>query len=73
MPYDLSAFSGRRRKGCAMIRTVLCPLLFALWPAARLLAGTFTNPVIANGADPWVLYLNGYYYFTDTTGRVIAA
>jgi len=56
-----------------MIRTVLCPLLFALWPAARLLAGTFTNPVIANGADPWVLYLNGYYYFTDTTGRVIAA
>ena len=42
--------------------------MFAICTAIRLLAGTFTNPIIANGADPWVLYLNGYYYFTDTTG-----
>jgi GH43 family beta-xylosidase len=36
--------------------------------AAGARAGTFTNPIITNGADPWVTYLNGYYYFTDTTG-----
>src|ERR1700677_2895234 len=36
--------------------------------AASVCAGTFTNPIVANGADPWVTYRNGYYYFTDTTG-----
>jgi GH43 family beta-xylosidase len=36
--------------------------------AAGARAGTFTNPIISDGADPWALYLNGYYYLTDTTG-----
>jgi GH43 family beta-xylosidase len=31
-------------------------------------AGTFTNPVVSTGADPWVTFQNGYYYFTKTTG-----
>ncbi len=30
--------------------------------------GAFTNPVISDGADPWIIFTNGYYYFTDTTG-----
>jgi GH43 family beta-xylosidase len=30
--------------------------------------GTFTNPIISDGADPWVIFDAGYYYFTDTTG-----
>jgi GH43 family beta-xylosidase len=29
---------------------------------------TFTNPIIPNGADPWIVYRAGYYYLTYTTG-----
>ena len=31
----------------------------------------FTNPLLASGADPWVIEKNGNYYFTHTTGRNI--
>ncbi|RRB02872.1 glycoside hydrolase family 43 protein [Larkinella rosea] len=30
---------------------------------------TFTNPLLTAGADPWVLFKDGYYYYTNTTGR----
>ncbi|MFD1140993.1 family 43 glycosylhydrolase [Larkinella insperata] len=30
---------------------------------------TFTNPLLADGADPWIIYKDGYYYYTNTTGR----
>jgi GH43 family beta-xylosidase len=30
---------------------------------------TFTNPLLAAGADPWVIFEDGYYYYTNTTGR----
>lgn len=29
---------------------------------------TFTNPIIGDGADPWVTFQAGYYYLTYTTG-----
>ena len=29
---------------------------------------TFTNPLLPAGADPWVIYHDGYYYYTQTTG-----
>jgi GH43 family beta-xylosidase len=29
---------------------------------------TFTNPLLASGADPWVEYYNGMYYITHSTG-----
>lgn len=32
---------------------------------------TFTNPLISAGADPWCIYKNGYYYYTNTTGNNI--
>ena len=32
---------------------------------------TFTNPLLPSGADPWVTYHDGYYYYTNTTGRNI--
>ena len=32
---------------------------------------TFTNPIRANGADPWLFYLDGYYYYTATTGSTL--
>lgn len=30
---------------------------------------TFTNPLLPQGADPWSIYHNGYYYYMHTTGR----
>ena len=32
---------------------------------------TFTNPLLAAGADPWCMYKNGFYYYTHTTGKNI--
>ncbi len=32
-------------------------------------ADTFTNPVLPAGADPWVLFKDGFYYYMNTTGR----
>ncbi|MEO8819689.1 MAG: family 43 glycosylhydrolase [Ginsengibacter sp.] len=29
---------------------------------------TYTNPLLPSGADPWVTYRDGYYYYTNTTG-----
>jgi GH43 family beta-xylosidase len=28
---------------------------------------TFTNPLLPSGADPWVIYHDGYYYYTNST------
>lgn len=30
---------------------------------------TFTNPLLASAADPWVVQKDGWYYITHTTGR----
>ncbi|MEO5908553.1 MAG: glycoside hydrolase family 43 protein [Ginsengibacter sp.] len=32
---------------------------------------TYTNPLLPSGADPWVTYQDGYYYYTNTTGNNI--
>jgi hypothetical protein len=32
------------------------------------LATHFQNPIMDNGADPWVTYYKGNYYMTMTTG-----
>lgn len=32
---------------------------------------TFTNPLLPAGADPWCIYKDGYYYYTNTTGTNI--
>ncbi len=32
-------------------------------------AGTYLNPIIPDGADPWVVQKDGNYYYTDTTAR----
>jgi hypothetical protein len=28
----------------------------------------FTNPLLPSGADPWVIYHAGYYYYTNSMG-----
>lgn len=30
---------------------------------------TFTNPLLPAGADPWITFKDGYYYYTNTAGR----
>ena len=32
---------------------------------------TFTNPLLPSGADPWCIYKDGYYYYTNSTGSNI--
>lgn len=53
-----------RRIGVSLLLLLGC----AFWLTMPLLGQTFTNPIISDGADPWVIFNNGYYYFTDTTG-----
>jgi GH43 family beta-xylosidase len=36
-------------------------------PAAHS-TGTFTNPLLPSGPDPWVTYKDGYYYYMNSTG-----
>jgi len=31
-------------------------------------AQIFTNPLLPSGADPWSIYVDGYYYYTNTLG-----
>jgi GH43 family beta-xylosidase len=33
---------------------------------------TFTNPLLPSGADPWSIYKDGYYYYTNTLGNKLA-
>jgi GH43 family beta-xylosidase len=33
---------------------------------------TFNNPILPSGADPWMIFHNGFYYYTHTTGRNLA-
>lgn len=32
---------------------------------------TFTNPLLPSGADPWITWHDGYYYYTNTLGNRI--
>ncbi len=40
--------------------------------SCTLFAQTFTNPLTPSGADPWNIYKDGHYYYTQTTGRNLA-
>src|ERR1051325_11242177 len=49
----------------------LAVALLAIFSSDRLPAatvGTFMNPVIADGADPWVIFADTNYFYTQTTG-----
>ena len=46
-------------------------LLIALTVRTANAQKTYTNPLLPSGADPWVIYQDGYYYYTNTTGRTI--
>ncbi len=55
-----------------MLRKIL--LLFCLYLGAHAAFSqqardTFTNPLLTSGADPWVIYHDGFYYYTNSTGN----
>jgi GH43 family beta-xylosidase len=46
---------------------VLYSLFFLLYfPCISQSSSTFTNPLLSSGADPWSIYKDGYYYYTNT-------
>jgi GH43 family beta-xylosidase len=47
---------------------LLAAVLSILTPCGGATIGTFTNPIITDGADPWVIFKDGIYYYTQTTG-----
>src|SRR5690242_443615 len=57
----------RFKAGCVRL------LCLSLWASAicSWATETYTNPIIANGADPWIVYQSGYYYLTFTTGSSV--
>ena len=38
-------------------------------PVARVSGGTFTNPLMQNGPDPWVIWWKGFYYYSDSSSK----
>ena len=57
--------TGALRLPRATAAWLICCALLLTMPSP---AGTFTNAIISDGADPWAVFSNGYYYLTDTTG-----
>lgn len=51
------------------VLTLSLPLVFA----HAVVAQTFTNPIVKSHAapDPWMVYKDGFYYFTATAGRSV--
>src|ERR1700749_989925 len=48
------------------ILNVFITVLFCT--AAMAQQKTFTNPLLPSGADPWCIYKDGYYYYTNSMG-----
>ncbi|HYG37529.1 MAG TPA: glycoside hydrolase family 43 protein, partial [Cytophagales bacterium] len=48
-------------------------IFFLLWLLSTSVYAqeTFTNPLLPSGADPWSIYKDGYYYYTNTLGNRI--
>ena len=55
-----------RRRGWTSALLASAAILAAGAAPERSASATFANPIKAAGADPWVLYKDGDYYFTDT-------
>lgn len=42
--------------------------LFLVFSTGYCQSGTFTNPILPSGADPYSTFHDGYYYYTNTVG-----
>ncbi|MFN7141034.1 MAG: family 43 glycosylhydrolase, partial [Limisphaerales bacterium] len=50
------------------MRRFVCQLLLLLCFFSEAAGAVFYNPILSNGADPWILRKDGFYYYTHTTG-----
>ncbi len=52
------------------LKSFLLTALLAATPFAALAqsTGTFTDPLLDNGPDPWVVTYKGFYYYSNSTG-----
>ncbi len=50
-------------------RVLVCGLVLCGVGRAQKDAGTFHNPLLESGPDPWVVTANGFYYYMNTTGK----
>ncbi|EEF61435.1 family 43 glycosylhydrolase [Pedosphaera parvula] len=46
-------------------------LVLFCWLAGSVFGAPFFNPIVSNGADPWVVAKDGFYYYTQTTGASV--
>ena len=54
---------------CALVIALACGPAVAFGGAqTSSRTGTFTNPLLPSGPDPWVIAYNGFYYYMNTTG-----
>jgi GH43 family beta-xylosidase len=49
-----------------------CIILLLITKSAFAQHKTFTNPLLPSGADPWVIYKDGFYYYTNSLGSRLA-
>lgn len=51
----------------AVLKNLL--LLLLLFFCGETFAQTFSNPLLPDGADPWITKKDGWFYYTQTTGK----
>ncbi|ADO68495.1 hypothetical protein [Stigmatella aurantiaca] len=54
-------------RACTALLLGLTALLFSTTSSLAAGESTFRNPLLADGADPWLQYHNGNYYLATTT------
>ncbi len=59
----------RRGRGPLLFRFFLLVFLCSPPLLAQDTSGTFHNPLLPSGPDPWVMTANGFYYYMNTTGH----
>ena len=49
------------------VALIIAVILLGLFPMRSVFAQeTFTNPLLPSGPDPWSVYVDGFYYYTNT-------
>jgi GH43 family beta-xylosidase len=62
--------SGRLIRSRILFLLLVLPVMIVLFSCINGVKepGTFTNPIFPSGADPWIIFRNGSYYYTSTSG-----
>jgi GH43 family beta-xylosidase len=57
-----------RSRRITLLSALATLLKVSVFTASAAAGSTFTNPLLPSGADPSVIYRDGYYYYMQTTG-----